>query len=65
MLDDFDQPRRLVISEKKAAAELDVSPDTIRRMVARGDLERVNLSARRHGITTRSIHKLIDKGASV
>jgi hypothetical protein len=61
---DLDEPRRLVVSEKSAAVELGVSRDTIRRMVARGDLERVQISPRRIGITSRSILKLIDKGAA-
>ena len=53
---------KLGLSEKKTAEVLDCSPDTVRRMVARGDLERVDLSARRFIITTRSINKLLDSG---
>ena len=49
----------LVVSLKRAAQVLDVSEDTVERLVERGDLRRVQLSARRVGITWHSLQKLI------
>ena len=53
---------RLVYSTRRAAEALDVSEDTVRRMVAKGDLELVQLSERRQGVTARSIHALLERG---
>jgi orotate phosphoribosyltransferase-like protein len=53
----YDEPQRVVVSKKRAAAALDVSVDTIDRLVARGELESVQVSDRRVGVTWRSILK--------
>ena len=54
----------LVVSKKGAAKALDCSVDTVDRLVARGDLERVQLSPRRVGVTWRSMLKLLERGAA-
>ncbi len=50
-------PERLAVSDKTAAKVLDVCPDTIKAMVARGELERVILTSKKHGVTWRSLVK--------
>jgi len=49
---------RLVVSQRTAAKALDVCTKTIENMVARGELERVNVTSRKYGITWRSLMKL-------
>jgi hypothetical protein len=48
-------PERLVVSDKNAARALDVCVDTIKAMVERGELERVILTSKKHGVTWRSV----------
>jgi hypothetical protein len=52
---------RLVVTRQRAAHVLDTSIDSINRMAARGELEKVQLGPRRVGITSRSIIALVDK----
>lgn len=56
----YDEPPRVVLSRKKTAIALDVSEDTVDRLVERGELEAVQISLRRKGITWASI---LRKGA--
>jgi hypothetical protein len=48
---------RVVVSRKTAAAALDVSLDTVDRLVKSGALEGVDVSERRKGVTWRSVLK--------
>jgi excisionase family DNA binding protein len=62
-MQDSEAEPRLVLSPKKAARALDVSEDTIGRLVEAGELESVRISARRRGITLRSLRKLVESPA--
>ena len=55
---------RLAISRNEAARQLDVSLDTIDRMVARGELEKIQVSTRKVAITTRSLLRLLPSEAA-
>ena len=52
----------LVVSKKDAAKMIGVSDDTIDRLVDQGDLDRVQLSTRRVGITYKSLRALAELG---
>lgn len=54
---------RLVVSKKTAAAAIDVSLDVIKDLVARGELDQVQVSPRRVGITWASLLRLVGRGA--
>lgn len=51
-------PTRLVVSIAKAAELLDVSPQTVARMVERGELKKVRVSTRRVGVPYASLLKI-------
>ncbi len=52
--------QRVVFSQERTATMLDCSVWTVRKMVQRGDLKQIQLSARRVGITAQSILKLLE-----
>jgi hypothetical protein len=52
-------PKPYTYSRKRTAEVLDVHIDTVDNMVERGELERVQLTSRKCGITVRSIERLI------
>jgi predicted site-specific integrase-resolvase len=49
----------LAVSPRKAPKTLDVSEDTIERLVQAGKLKCVRISARRNGITWKSLRELV------
>jgi hypothetical protein len=53
------QPQPLLVSRKEAARIMSVSTDTIDSLLSQNRLERVDISERRIGITTRSLNKLV------
>ncbi len=57
------QPQPFAVSRLTASKLYDCSLDTIDRMVARGELEKVRISTRKVAITWRSLQKLIGEVA--
>lgn len=56
---DYATRKPFCVSRKHAAELLDVSVDTIDRMIQRGHLKRVQLSSRKPGIIYSSLEALI------
>lgn len=50
---------RLVLSTSEVAETLSVCNSTVRRMIQRGDLERVTIGKRRIGVPVRAVEKYI------
>lgn len=53
----------LAVSRQRAAVQLDVSTDTIDRLVQAGKLDQIKVGVRRVGITWKSLTKLIGEDA--
>jgi hypothetical protein len=63
-MSNLDQQPPFAVSKNTAAKLFEVSLDTIERMVARGDLEKIQVSTRKVAITWRSLQKLLPSEAA-